>query len=72
MTDAADIESPCVRVCAVDPATGWCRGCYRTLEEISSWTRYTPLERRRIMVRLPARRDAAARLTPHRSTDPCR
>ncbi|OGA07192.1 MAG: hypothetical protein A2W68_15210 [Betaproteobacteria bacterium RIFCSPLOWO2_02_64_14] len=57
--DAAN-ESPCVRVCVIDPATGYCCGCYRTLDEISFWMRYTPQERRRVMQHLQARRTVAA------------
>ncbi|MCB2048431.1 MAG: DUF1289 domain-containing protein [Novosphingobium sp.] len=29
--------SPCTRVCRIEPATGWCLGCRRTLEEIADW-----------------------------------
>ena len=57
--DAA-IESPCVRTCVIDQATGHCCGCYRTLDEISFWMRYTPEERKRVMRRLQARRAVAA------------
>lgn len=61
------IASPCVNVCVMDPASGLCRGCRRTLEEIAGWTRLSEAERRRIMDELPARRIAAA---PGRPTSP--
>ena len=32
-----EIESPCVGVCAMDEETGFCQGCYRTLDEIQQW-----------------------------------
>jgi uncharacterized protein len=32
-----DVPSPCVSVCQMDPATGWCQGCWRTLDEITDW-----------------------------------
>ena len=32
-----EIESPCIGVCAMDEATGFCQGCYRTLVEIQQW-----------------------------------
>ena len=32
-----DIESPCIGVCAMDEATGFCQGCYRTMDEIQQW-----------------------------------
>ena len=57
--DADAVDSPCVRVCVIDQATGYCCGCYRTLDEIAFWTRYTSDERTRILARLDARRAAA-------------
>lgn len=47
--------SPCVRLCTLDPETGICVGCGRTLAEIGNWTRYSESERRNIMEALPAR-----------------
>lgn len=32
------VASPCNDVCQIDPATGWCRGCGRTLDEIAGWS----------------------------------
>ena len=31
------LPSPCVSVCRMDAASGWCEGCLRTLEEIAAW-----------------------------------
>jgi uncharacterized protein len=33
----APVPSPCVNVCRMDAATGWCEGCLRTLDEIAAW-----------------------------------
>jgi predicted Fe-S protein YdhL (DUF1289 family) len=49
------MESPCTKVCVIDPASGICRGCKRTLAEITSWASLTPADRRRILQELPAR-----------------
>ena len=49
------MESPCVNICLMDPETGLCSGCGRTLEEIGSWYRLGDVERRRIMAELPDR-----------------
>ncbi len=32
-----EVESPCIGVCTVDDVTGFCQGCFRTLEEIQGW-----------------------------------
>lgn len=49
------IESPCVKVCVVDPETGFCIGCGRTRSEIGSWLIFSAEERRTIMTGLPER-----------------
>ena len=51
------VESPCIRLCAIDQASGLCEGCGRTLDEVVSWLRLTPEARRAVMELLPARLD---------------
>jgi predicted Fe-S protein YdhL (DUF1289 family) len=58
------IESPCIKVCVIDPASGLCRGCGRTLSEIGAWVSMQDSERREIMAALPARLQTA-KLTDH-------
>ncbi|HVC02111.1 MAG TPA: DUF1289 domain-containing protein [Steroidobacteraceae bacterium] len=50
--------SPCVNICSLDEH-GYCKGCYRTLQEIASWSRLTPDQQRRLIAAL--RRRAAVR-----------
>jgi predicted Fe-S protein YdhL (DUF1289 family) len=50
------IASPCIGVCALDPATGRCEGCLRTIDEIAAWGALDEHARREIWQRLPARR----------------
>jgi predicted Fe-S protein YdhL (DUF1289 family) len=52
------IASPCTKVCTIDPRTGLCHGCGRTLDEIARWGSLTDAERSRIMAELPQRRAA--------------
>ena len=49
------IETPCIKICVVDPETGFCIGCGRTRMEIGSWLGLTPDERRGVMAQLPER-----------------
>jgi predicted Fe-S protein YdhL (DUF1289 family) len=51
--------SPCIAVCIMDPGTGWCRGCFRTIREIAGWLDMSEAERRAVVEALPARREAA-------------
>jgi predicted Fe-S protein YdhL (DUF1289 family) len=32
-----NLPSPCVSVCRMDAASGYCEGCLRTLDEIAAW-----------------------------------
>jgi predicted Fe-S protein YdhL (DUF1289 family) len=50
-----EVESPCVKICVVHPATRLCTGCYRSIDEIGAWGRMTPEERRAVMADLPSR-----------------
>jgi uncharacterized protein len=54
-----EIASPCTRECVIDAASGYCRGCRRTLEEISYWTRYTRAEQLALLEKI-SRREIAA------------
>ncbi len=45
---AGEIGSPCVSVCRMDPGTGLCEGCLRTLAEIADWSRMDDAARRRV------------------------
>ena len=33
------VPSPCVGVCKMDEAKGWCTGSFRTLYELTGWSR---------------------------------
>jgi predicted Fe-S protein YdhL (DUF1289 family) len=49
------VPSPCQSVCVMHPATGWCEGCMRNLEEIAAWSRLDPQTQRAVWARLPER-----------------
>ena len=54
------MPSPCTDVCRIDPASGWCEGCLRTIDEIAAWGSIDDAARREIWKRLPGRRQALA------------
>ena len=58
-----EIESPCIQVCVVHPVERICTGCYRTIDEISQWSRMTAEQRSEVMAELPNR---APKLTHRR------
>ncbi len=58
------VPSPCINVCRMDAATGWCEGCQRTLAEIAGWGGLSDADKRAIWSALPARREVWLRLHP--------
>ena len=52
-----EIDSPCVKLCVIHPEERLCVGCYRTIEEISQWSRLAPAARAVIMADLADRAD---------------
>jgi predicted Fe-S protein YdhL (DUF1289 family) len=57
---ASGPPSPCISVCQIDPTTGCCIGCHRTIDEIRDWIISTPEDRQRILDALPQRRGRAS------------
>ena len=52
------VASPCINVCQMHPASGWCVGCLRTLDEITAWGGLDDIGRREVLQRLRGRRVA--------------
>jgi predicted Fe-S protein YdhL (DUF1289 family) len=50
------MQTPCTKVCTIDPRSGLCIGCGRTLSEIAHWSTMSEAERAEVMASLPARR----------------
>jgi len=42
------VPSPCVSVCVMNPRTGWCEGCLRTLAEIGDWAHADAAAKRQV------------------------
>jgi predicted Fe-S protein YdhL (DUF1289 family) len=68
--DSGAVPSPCINVCQMDAATGWCSGCLRTLDEIAGWSRLDEASKRTVWLGLPDRR--AAWRASGRSDEPAR
>ena len=50
-----EVDSPCVNICIVHPHANICTGCFRTIDEISSWSKMSETERKGIIKELPNR-----------------
>lgn len=54
--DVAPVASPCIDICRIDAASGWCEGCYRTIDEIAAWSRLDDAGKRAVWLQLDMRR----------------
>ncbi|WP_439155625.1 DUF1289 domain-containing protein [Yoonia sp.] len=59
----AEIESPCIKICVIEPKSRLCTGCLRSIDEIGAWSRMSPEARKAVMAELP---DRAAKITKRR------
>ncbi|MDD3353744.1 DUF1289 domain-containing protein [Zoogloea sp.] len=53
------IPSPCINVCQMNQAAGYCAGCFRTIPEITEWSRATDTRKRAILAEIGKRQAAA-------------
>ncbi len=53
-----DQLSPCIKICQTHPQTGFCVGCFRTLDEITDWRNLTDDQKLMILLEIPKRTDA--------------
>jgi len=57
MTHAGPM-SPCINICSLDEQ-GYCRGCYRSREEIAAWSSMGPARQWEVLRSLEERRPDA-------------
>jgi predicted Fe-S protein YdhL (DUF1289 family) len=50
-----EVQSPCVKLCIIDPKVRLCIGCHRTISEITDWSQMDHAARAAIMADLPNR-----------------
>jgi predicted Fe-S protein YdhL (DUF1289 family) len=53
-----NLRSPCISICRIEPATGYCAGCHRTIEEIADWGMMTDERKRSVWQQIRLRRSA--------------
>ena len=52
----SEVASPCTSVCRMDPRSGWCEGCLRSIDEIVAWGAQDDATRRAVLLGLRPRR----------------
>ncbi|MBU3581926.1 DUF1289 domain-containing protein [Polynucleobacter sp. AP-Capit-er-40B-B4] len=53
------VPSPCINWCDINPENGYCRGCYRTLNEIADWSDMSNPEKLEVWTQLSIRKPQA-------------
>ena len=53
------VPSPCTSVCRMSARTGWCEGCFRTIDEIVGWGAAPEARKREVWNRLIERAQQA-------------
>ncbi len=53
-----EIQSPCIKICVVHPEARICTGCYRSIDEITRWSKMSHEDRAAVMADLPNRESA--------------
>jgi len=54
-----EVQSPCIGVCSIDETSGYCQGCYRTVEEIKGWWDMSAPEQDKLVADLEQRQNQA-------------
>ena len=52
------VPSPCISVCHMSADTGWCEGCWRSLDEIGGWGQTSNESKRLVWSRIAQRINA--------------
>ena len=63
------VKSPCIDVCEMDARSGLCKGCFRTIDEITAWSRLDDDGKRAVLDRI-AEREASTDMFDEDSTEP--
>lgn len=57
-TDKGNAPSPCISICTMNPQTGLCEGCFRTIDEIAQWSTASEEKKRVVWVEIKRRQAA--------------
>lgn len=50
------VPSPCINICQMDATNGLCLGCFRTIGEITDWSRLDDAAKMNILAAVTCRR----------------
>ncbi|MFZ6672694.1 DUF1289 domain-containing protein [Undibacterium sp. Xuan67W] len=50
-----EVPSPCVGICKMNEKRSWCVGCFRSIDEITMWSRASNDTKRRVWIEIKQR-----------------
>ncbi|TAM43223.1 MAG: DUF1289 domain-containing protein [Burkholderiaceae bacterium] len=63
MVTGQNVPSPCISLCRMNETSGWCEGCFRTLDEITRWSRLDDADKRSVWALIEQRAALASPTT---------
>lgn len=56
-----NIPSPCISICHLDANTGWCVGCWRSMDEIMGWAQRSDSDKKTVWAAIAQRAQSTTR-----------
>lgn len=56
MSTPSAVTSPCIDICVMNEQSGYCQGCFRTVDEIAGWGSFSADRKAAILRELATRR----------------
>ncbi len=63
-----EIDSPCIKICVIHPASRLCTGCLRTIDEIGSWSSMSAADKHAVLARIAGQTPDASNNTDTKPT----
>ncbi len=58
-------DSPCMKICQINSSNGFCEGCFRTIEEIASWSLLNDQQKQIVYLNIERRKKSPDRASQH-------
>ena len=49
------VKSPCINICKINNDSGLCIGCYRNINEVYNWIRFTDKQKKIVLSKIHKR-----------------
>jgi predicted Fe-S protein YdhL (DUF1289 family) len=63
------VKSPCIDICTIDYKAGVCTGCNRTLEEITNWSSFNDIQKKKVLMKVKKKTTSKQNVPPANRDD---